>query len=315
VIALLSGDQRSGRRLLAGLHGLDFIVQGGTDDASAKAPSAIGSGTLLRAGRQGQGLLVVDIYLNGTEPFVDASDWTRREQKSALSARIQDLEQRVSAWQRDPKVDPKSLDDQRNKLRELRKEQQRTADSKPSLRGNAFNARYEPITHEVPSDAQIAGVIDAYDARVNEHNRVAFADKRPPPAAPGSPFYVGAATCQSCHAPAYAWWTQTPHGRAYTTLERVHKQFNLSCVGCHVTGYAQPGGSTVVNHEGLTHVGCESCHGPGSLHARDPGSAKLARAPAESVCKTCHTPEHSDLFEFSSYVQRLRAKGHGLPFE
>jgi len=314
VIALFSGDQRSGRRLLSGLRGLDFVVQGGTDDASAKAPSTIGGSTQLRAGRQGQGLLVVDIYLNGSEPFVDASDWTRKEQKSALSARIQDLEQRVSAWQRDPSVDRKSLEEQRSKLRELRKEQQRS-ESKPSLRGNAFNARYEPITHEVPSDAQIAGIVDAYNARVNEHNRVAFADKLPTPAPPGSPFYVGSSTCQSCHAPAYTWWTQHAHGHAYTTLERVHKQFNLSCVGCHVTGYAQPGGSTVVHNEGLTHVGCESCHGPGSLHARDPSAAKLTRSPAEGVCKTCHTPEHSDLFEFSSYAQRLRAKGHGLPFE
>ena len=42
--------------------------------------------------------------------------------------------------------------------------------------------------------------------------------------------------------------TSTSHGRAYATLEQRNKQFNLSCVGCHVTGYDQPGGATVVHN-------------------------------------------------------------------
>ena len=58
---------------------------------------------------------------------------------------------------------------------------------------------------------------------------------------------MGSEACQSCHAEAYAWWKSTKHGRAYATLENVHKEFNLSCVGCHVTGYNQPGGSTVTH--------------------------------------------------------------------
>jgi hypothetical protein len=40
---------------------------------------------------------------------------------------------------------------------------------------------------------------------------------------------------------------------------------------------------------------------------------KLTSAPGEAVCKQCHTPEHSDLFEFQAYVARIRAKGHGRP--
>jgi len=298
----------------SGLRGLDFAVQGGLDDASTPAPSQVGQGTLLRAGRQGQGLLVVDVYLDGSAPFVDVSEWTRREHNAALNNRISDLAQRVSAWERDGTVDPKNLEEQRAKLRGLRAELER-AQALPTARGNAFSARYEALTHEQPGDPGIAGVIDAYDARVNEHNRVAFANVLPPEAAPGAARYVGSTTCQSCHAPAYAWWTKHPHGRAYTTLEQVHKQFNFSCVACHVTGYGKPSGSTLVHNAGLVHVGCESCHGPGSLHAAQPTTkaALLTRAPGEDVCKQCHTPEHSDLFDFNTYVARLRVKGHGLP--
>ena len=56
------------------------------------------------------------------------------------------------------------------------------------------------------------------------------------------------ARCQGCHQQAYTWWRGTPHGRAYETLTSRHKEFHLECVGCHVTGYELPGGSTVTHN-------------------------------------------------------------------
>jgi 2',3'-cyclic-nucleotide 2'-phosphodiesterase (5'-nucleotidase family) len=315
-VALLQSDQRTGRRLSATLRGVDFVVQGGLDEEKAAPPSTAGSATLLRAGRQGQGLLVVDVYLSGTQAqaFADVSDWTRRESVTALQTRVNDLHERVAAWERDSQVERASVEEQRGKLRGLQRELEQ-AKQPAAISGNAFAAHYDALTSDTPSDAPIAGVVDAYDARVNDHNRVAFANVVSPDPPAGAPRYIGSATCQGCHAAAYSWWQSHPHGRAYATLERVHKQFNLSCVGCHVTGYGKPSGATVVNNEGLVNVGCESCHGPGSQHTAQPTAAnyKLTTQPGEAVCKTCHTPEHSDLFEFQSYVGRLRVKGHGLP--
>lgn len=314
VLALISSDQRTGRRLSAGLSGLDFAIQAGLDDGSAPAPSKSGTATLLRAGRQGQGLLVLDVYLSGDGAFADLSEWTRAEQNASLDARIADLRTRLAAWERDPQVDRASVTEQRQKLQALQDELAR-AKRPAATSGNAFDARYTPLTAAEARDPQVKGLLAAYDARVNDHNRQAFANVKPRSPLPGAASYVGSARCQSCHAPAFAWWTQHAHGRAYTTLEQVHKQYNLSCVSCHVTGYGKPGGSTVVQNAGLTHVGCESCHGPGSLHADKPtaDNGKLTSAPGEAVCKQCHTPEHSDLFEFQSYVARLRARGHGRP--
>jgi hypothetical protein len=316
VIGLISSDQRTGRRLTQGVRGLTLALQAGLDDAATPAPARTGEATLLRAGRQGQGLLVVDVFLDGKAPFADVSEWTLTERRAELQGRIAELTQRVRDWERDPKVDKTGLDDQRARLAALTEELarlQRTAAD--TGRGNAFRAAYVALSLEQPKDPQITSVLGDYGARVNEHNRHAFAQVQPRPVASGAASYVGSATCQSCHSGAYDWWTKHAHGRAYTTLERVHKQFNLSCVSCHVTGYGRPGGAAVVQNEGLTHVGCESCHGPGSLHAKQPTAAqhKLSRDPAENVCKQCHTPDHSDLFEFQSYVARLRAKGHGLP--
>lgn len=318
VIGLISSDQRTGRRLTQGLHGLTLAVQAGLDDPATPAPARNGEAALLRAGRQGQGLLVVDVYLNGQAPFVDVSEWTVAERRSELQGRIAELTQRVQAWERDPKVDKAGLEEQRARLTSLSEDLARLQPAAAELaRSNAFRAAYVALSLEQPKDPQITSVLGDYDSRVNEHNRTAFANVRPPPAPAGAPTYVGSATCQGCHAPAFAWWTKHAHGRAYTTLERAHKQFNLSCVSCHVTGYGRPGGSSVVHNQGLTHVGCESCHGPGSLHAKKPSAAdhRLSAHPTETVCKQCHTPDHSDLFEFQSYVARLRAKGHGLPLD
>ena len=44
------------------------------------------------------------------------------------------------------------------------------------------------------------------------------------------------------------------------TLTTQFKEFNLDCVGCHVTGYGRPGGSTVTHVEKLKDVQCEACH-------------------------------------------------------
>jgi hypothetical protein len=161
-------------------------------------------------------------------------------------------------------------------------------------------------------------VLDAHDKRVNEHNREALAGLRPKPVAPGAPSFVGTQRCGECHAEALAWWRTHAHGRAYATLERRNKQFNLSCVGCHVTGYNQPGGATVVHNEALKDVGCESCHGPGSLHAEDQdvvADKNVTRDSAEAVCKQCHNPEHSDRFVYDAYRAMLIVPGHGLPAE
>lgn len=315
VVALLSMDQRTGRRVAGAIPELDFVVQGGLDSSDVPAPSRAGSAVILRAARNGEGMLAVDLYPRNGARFEDISAWTRREQASSVTERISELDAKIRGWENDATVDRALVDQQRAKLVELRAEAKRLA-SPPAPSSAAFDARFVELAPEVKPDREIAGLMDSFDAKMNEHNRTAFASVRAPEAPAGTAHFEGSDACKSCHAPAYAWWKETQHGRAYTTLEKRHKQFNLSCVGCHVTGYAKPGGAAVVQNEGLIHVGCESCHGAGSLHVADPDAEPargMTKSPAVAVCKECHTPEHSDKFEFDTYVKRLRAPGHGLP--
>jgi hypothetical protein len=313
VIALVTGDRRAARQVAG--KGPDIVLMGGLDLERALPPTVVGDAVLLHAGRQGQNAVTLDLGLKpaaADKAWEDASAWSRREAQRELDRQISELRARISAWTSDPKLAKADIETQRRRLGELEGERERAA--QPTFAGRWFHAELVELAPEVPDDPALAQQLEAHDVRVNEHNRVSLADRKPTPAPPGTPAYAGSQACSSCHQQAFAWWRGTKHGRAYATLERVHKEYNLNCVSCHVTGYNEKGGSTVTHVEGLKDVGCESCHGPGSLHVAQPEAPSLiARAVPESVCASCHTKEHSDRFVYESFRQMLIVPGHGKP--
>ena len=315
VVALVVGDRRLARRLSNSNPDVDFVVQAGIDEAEAIPPVRAGDATLLHAGRQGQGVLVLDLYRRGEGRFVDWSDWSVEVERARLEARIDDLRSRIDEWKRRGDVQPSDVARQEARLSGFETEL-RSLHVAPRIAGNAFDAEWIPLEQDAPRASSVSRAMKAYDRRVNRHNRELFADLRPEPVAEGEPHYVGSPACQSCHETEYSWWRSHAHGRAYATLVERDKQFNLSCVGCHVTGYMKAGGSTVThNLDGaLVDVGCESCHGPASAHVDDPEAPELvARQAPEVLCVTCHNPEHSDTFVYRGYMGAIVVPGHGLP--
>lgn len=136
----------------------------------------------------------------------------------------------------------------------------------------------------------------------------------PPPAEPGRPFYVGTNKCSGCHAGATRFWKGTVHARAWKTLVDGGKQADYKCVGCHVTGFGQVGGSSLGFTRNLQDVQCETCHGPGSAHVVGEGNEEplaIKRDTPETVCLGCHTEEHSDTFQFDPYLRDIVGAGHG----
>jgi len=61
-------------------------------------------------------------------------------------------------------------------------------------------------------------------------------------------------------------------------------------------------------------VQCENCHGPGSLHAKDPGKKGLIVAsPKTDVCIGCHHPPHVEAFDPKEKLPLILGPGHGQP--
>ena len=135
----------------------------------------------------------------------------------------------------------------------------------------------------------------------------------PPPR--GQASYTGTESCADCHDDQVKFWNKTVHATAWKTLVDRGQQFDLDCIGCHVTGWDKPGGSNLGHNDKLRDVQCETCHGPGSIHIKERGTetpAAVKLAPASDLCASqCHTKEHSDTFQLEAYLRDVLGPGHG----
>ena len=124
--------------------------------------------------------------------------------------------------------------------------------------------------------------------------------------------FVGADRCIGCHRWQYETWKNAKHAHALETLETAHRSWDPECVVCHATGFEVQGGYlTKTATPKLGGVGCESCHGAGSLHVERP-ELPWTR-PAERDCQTCHTADHSPRFVFAEYLPKIDHRRPPLP--
>lgn len=117
-------------------------------------------------------------------------------------------------------------------------------------------------------------------------NAVVFADG-------ASATYEGKAVCIKCHDLQGETFEDTVHAKAFDSLKAnvksdVKKLAKLNpgqdytqdenCIGCHTTGYGEPGGYSADMPAGLRKslqgVTCEACHGAGSLFRDQHGEAE-----------------------------------------
>jgi peroxiredoxin len=119
--------------------------------------------------------------------------------------------------------------------------------------------------------------------------------------------YSGNEFCNVCHEQENETWQLTNHAHAFDTLVRHGSDRDTECVGCHVVGWGEPGGFSVVNPAvHLENVGCETCHGRGGGHLREePAAAPPVEPDYEAVCTTCHNQKHSLGFDYATFLPRV----------
>ena len=134
-------ERRRAQRAARGRRepGARFAAVGGTDSAEVPPPERIGRATLLRAARDGHGLLVADSCARTTSAFIDVSAWTRKADKETLEGSVADLTARVEPWRNDKTVDRAEIEEQEARLGDMR-EQLAALDAR-ARRRQPFSAR------------------------------------------------------------------------------------------------------------------------------------------------------------------------------
>lgn len=131
--------------------------------------------------------------------------------------------------------------------------------------------------------------------------------------------YIGSSKCKMCHrgerkGNVYEKWEQRRHSKAFETLRKEGQEKNQNCLECHTTAFNQGGyevnDSRASDFEG---VGCESCHGPGSVYKRTSIMKKRELALkngliniTEQTCTGCHDGtrcEHARGFDYQKALK------------
>ncbi|MDB4994872.1 MAG: Cytochrome c family protein [Myxococcaceae bacterium] len=298
---------------------------GGSGDANTEAPppERIGNVLIAETGNHLTTVAVLDLYVrdNGFA-FADATGLELGRKRTELSRRIDELRGRIAQWESQgsivdggnapPPISKEDLDARKADVAKLEAERAALDARPPPAKGSFFRYTIQEVRDALGKDKGVTDKMLAYYKEVNEHNKVEFASRVPRPAPAGAPSYVGVDACVTCHLDPGEVWEKTAHAHAYATLSKQFKEYNLDCVGCHVTGYDLPGGSTVTHVAKLENVGCEVCHGPGSKHAASPKKVAIPIAkPQPDACLACHHPPHVHTFDAKQKMQEILGPGHG----
>ena len=139
------------------------------------------------------------------------------------------------------------------------------------------------------------------------------------------PRYVGSEACRECHAAGengapYITWLKSRHGGAYWRLATGWARFLASlkpqyqditdpicerrCLMCHHTAAQDPAALLTKAFSVTEGVGCETCHGPGSMYIdpeimadRECFLAAGGLVPDADLCRRCHRNEGFDADE------------------
>lgn len=328
VVALVQApSKRDAAAFARAAKGVDIAIAGlgalaPEPDKTDRRAAQVGDAWLVVPGNRGQLVARLDITLRpGAAPLVDAiGEPAAQDERARLATTIAELDAQLAGFAKDPAADPAFIAQKRRELDDARARDQALAKSplQAPATGSYFTFQQVTINKKLACDAAIDTAKVAYSKAAGLAN-VKAAAARPAPVAPaGTATFIGVEECETCHAKEVAFWKQTRHAGAWHTLEEAGKALDYECTSCHVTGWDRPGGATMARTEGRVDVQCESCHGPGSLHAEADGLEQppsIALRPADDMCATqCHTPQHSDTFQLQAYLRDVTGPGHAAKF-
>ncbi len=310
-------------QLMRDIGGIDLAIAGlgavaPEPERVEPSPQKVGDGWLIVPANRGQVVSRLDVTVRGKGHLADAIGEAAAKTKiEKLEHRKKSLADDIAKMSADPAADKSYIATLKNELADVTR-QHDALTLRPTVvpaTGSYFTLAQVRIAKTLACAKPIDERVTAFYRAAGEANVKAAAGDKPKPPAKGKPGYAGGESCSDCHDEAAEFWKKTRHAHAWQTLVDRGQQFDLDCINCHVTGWQEPGGSTLAFNDSLRDVQCEVCHGPSSIHVAKGGDEKPAAtvlAPPEDLCATkCHTHEHSDTFDRTAYLRDILGPGHG----
>ena len=335
VVVLSQRTAKDSRALAAQLKGVDVVVVGQTGEAPVP-PEKVGDATVVNFGWQAQHVGLVEIVLEGrqgsTPLALDDRIAVADGRKRLLDVRVTEIDKLLAVLD----DGPTKVFQQQRRDRIAAERAALDLDVSAPMVGPHISTRALPLKRGMTEEPTAFAALKAYEQAIPVLVSSCEAGVVCPEPAAGVATYVGAQTCQACHAGAWDFWNKalvevtatdatgkksshlSGHVKAWDTLVHAGRDKDRSCVGCHSAGFDLEGGActtTTLVERQLTAVQCESCHGAGSAHVAGGGDkTKIARAVPETRCRECHLPPHIESAASFVYDERLLhilGDGHG----
>ncbi len=146
------------------------------------------------------------------------------------------------------------------------------------------------------------------------------------------PSYEGWKKCGGCHKSQKDSWLETKHAKAMDSLKpKAHAEHkkkakldpekdytkDKDCIGCHTTGYGEPGGYKADMSETkakyLTGIGCEDCHGAGSLYRKEHSDAGKAFKATQKPSPRQKLIDNGQNFDYEKTCAKCHLNFEGQP--
>ena len=246
--------------------------------------------------------------------FADATGLELRSKREELARRIDELHVKIAAWERDPRVAAGGPRRARRQSSRTLEAQRDALDTKPPpAKGSFFRYSGEGDARvALGKDPAIEADLLAYYKAVNDHNRVAFADRVPPPPRAGPGERTWASRCARPATRRRARSGTTRATRARTRPSRRSSRSSTSSASAATSpATSSPAGAPSRTWTKLQNVQCEVCHGPGSQHAANPADRTTHRREAAAVerASQCHHSPHVEEFDPVAKMKECSAPG------
>ena len=304
VILLSNLSDVQNREISKTVPRVNILIQAGIRSSNL-APAMMNQTLFCQTGRQGKYLGELTIQWNKAEKWKTEDRENPLQQKRKLD-RLNWNIRRIEA-QGDPAEINKSKPGILQSYNNLVSERQTLVDSIAKLKNSGrqeepnstFQNQFIAMETNLGDQRAILKIVKKTRKRINAAGKKHVKNKKKMQA------YAGSFACGECHEKFYNNWRKSRHGRAFKTLVNKKQQNNIDCLPCHVTGIKPDNGIMALSlPANLRNVGCESCHGPGKIHANDPDKKIFLSRPARETCITCHNDEHDDFFHYETDVTK-----------